>query len=282
MTLFARSLRSILQVFSGLLNKLAHIVSSPLTYTPTGWDTVIPDGKDAGWDSESVSRTEGDKWSEFRTAVDDVGPLGFSHEHSDLADTGDVYHHNVSITYGYVLARAAQNKTSLSILDYGGGLGHYYQIGKILLPDLELKYFCKELPQTARLGKDLNPEIHWFTDDSCLDRTYDLVMVSGSLQYIRYWQQFLQKASAATGSYLFLTRVPVVNNAGSFVAVQRAYGTRMLHWQFNRAELLQAISSTGLTMVREFLAGDCPYIKGAPEQCDLRGWLLQKCPPARR
>jgi putative methyltransferase (TIGR04325 family) len=276
MTLFASSFKYVLLLFGGLINKLALFVSSPLTYTPSGWDTVIPADEDAGWDSVSVTSTEGEKWAEFCKAVSGVDPLGFSHEHTDLAITDDVYYHNVSITFGYVLARVAHCKTSLTILDYGGGLGHYYQIGKALFPDLELHYACKDLPRMAALGKEVNPDIHWFTDDSCLESTYDLVMISGSLQYIQHWQQFLREVAAATESYLFLTRVPIVNKADSFVAIQEAYETRMLHWQFNRAELLQAIDDAGFTIVREFLAGDCPHIRNAPEQCDLRGWLLRK------
>jgi putative methyltransferase (TIGR04325 family) len=193
-----------------------------------------------------------------------------------MSVTNNVYFHNVSITFGYVLAKVAHCKTSLSILDYGGGLGHYFQIGKSLMPELELRYSCKDFPHITALGKEFNPEIRWFADDSCLTSKYDLVMISGALQYIQHWKQFLRKVAAATDSYLFLTRVPVVNKADSFVAIQEAYETRMLHWQFNRSEMLQAIDDAGFIIIREFLAGDCPHIKDAPEQCDLRGWLLKK------
>ena len=83
-------------------------------------------------------------------------------------------------------------------------------------------------------------------------------------------------ASAAAGDYLFLTRVPVVESAASFVAVQDAYGTRMLHAQFNKDELLEAVAQTGLDLVRELVVGDRPLVKGAPEQCELRGWLFRR------
>jgi putative methyltransferase (TIGR04325 family) len=279
MTLLTRALKNILLLTQEFTYKLALYLSSPLTYTPEGWDTSIPAETDTGWDFTGVSCTEGEKWVKFRTAVTGVGPLGFSHEDTNPdATDDDIYHHNISISFGYVLARVAHQKSSLSILDYGGALGHYYQIGKALLPDLKLSYSCKELPRMAALGKELNPEVHWFTDDSCLKNSYDLILISGSLQYIQNWRQFLRDMAESSNEYLFLTRVPVVNTVASFVAIQQAYGTRMLHWQFNRTELQNAFADAGFSIVREFLAGDSPYIKHAPEQCDQRGWLLKKCP----
>jgi putative methyltransferase (TIGR04325 family) len=96
------------------------------------------------------------------------------------------------------------------------------------------------------------------------------------LQYMEKWQKFLQDISAAVGEYLLLTRVPVVEKSNSFVAIQKVYGRQMLHWQFNQDTLLKAVKDTGLSLVREFVVGDRPYIKNAPEQCELRGWLFRK------
>lgn len=277
MTLLTNSLKYILLLFAGLIKRLSQLITpSLLTYAPAGWDTVFPVGTDTGWDAVGVSQLEGDKWAAFCKAVAGGGTLGFSHEHTDLKVTDCLSFHNINITFGYVMARAAYGKTSLSVLDFGGGLGHYFQIGKALLPDLTLHYSCKDFPRMVALGKKLNPDIHWFTDDSCLKGHYDLVVVSGSLQYVRQWQQLLCNIATVTEGYMFLTQVPVINSADSFVSVQNAYGTQMLHWQFNRAELLHVIDSAGFAIDREFLAGECPHIRNAPEQCNLRGWLLKK------
>jgi putative methyltransferase (TIGR04325 family) len=270
-----------LLLLQGVIHKLILYLNSPLTYTPEGWETVLPSGDNTGWDSDGVCKTKSEQWASFCCAVAETGPLGFSHEQDNLTVNDNVSSHNVNISFGYVLARAAYRKTSLSVLDYGGGLGHYYKLAKSLLPDLELHYTCKDLPRMVAVGKRLNPDAHWYTDDSCLDATYDLVIISGSLQYIRHWQQFLCDVAAATDGYLLLARLPVVNNVDSFVAIQQTYNTRMLHWQFNRAELLRAINDAGFTIIREILAGDCPHIKKAPEQCDMRSWLLKKTAPGR-
>jgi putative methyltransferase (TIGR04325 family) len=180
----------------------------------------------------------------------------------------------VHVTFGYVLARAAHGKTTLSLLDYGGGLGHYYRLARIFMPDVHIDFHCKEVQSIAKEGLALNPEIHWYSDDTFLRHDYDVVMINGSLQYVREWKDLLSRIASVTKEYLFLTRVPVVESANTYVAVQSVYGTRMLHCQFNRAELLETVTGTGLRTIREFVVGDRPYVKGAPEQPVLRGWLF--------
>ncbi len=260
-----------------LKNRVERLLYPPLLeYAPDGWHSVLNESDNVGWNATNVVTAEKAKWDAFGAVIAGTEPLGFSHEHADFADNRVVPFHNVHITYGYVLALAAHQKATLSVLDYGGGLGHYFQIGKALLPDILLDFHCKEMASIAEAGKMLNPDILWHTDDGCMKRKYDLVMINGSLQYLENWQQFLRDISESVGDYLFLTRVPVIEKADSFVAVQNIYGTHMLHGQFNQNDLLQVVKDTGLTLFREFVVGDRPYIKNAPEQCELRGWLFRK------
>lgn len=266
-----------MKIIPYIKQRILRILYPPLlVYAPNARKTVLTEGEPMDWNNKNVVAAEIAKWDAFSDAIKGTGPLGFSHEHSDLSLRRSVPFHNIHITYGYVLALVAHQKSSLSILDYGGGLGHYYQIGKALLPDVKINFYCKEVPSITEAGKLLNPDIRWFTDDSCLESTFDLVMINGSLQYMEKWQEFLQDISAAVGEYLLLTRVPVVDKSNSFTALQKAYGTRMLHWQFNKNALLQVIKDAGLNLVREFVVGDRPYIKNAPEQCELCGWLFRK------
>jgi putative methyltransferase (TIGR04325 family) len=257
--------------------RITRIISkNRLDYAPRGWKTQLSADSPDGWNSPSVVDSERAKWDVFCDIVKGTGPFGFNHERSDLSETRSVPFHNIHITYGYVLALAAHQRSSLSVLDYGGSLGHYYLIGKALVPHVELIFSCKETSRMVEAGKLLNPSIQWFADDSCLEKTYDLVMITGSLQYMEHWQNFIRNISKAVGHYLLLTRVPVVDESNSFVAVQYVYGTQVLHWQFNKHELLRAIEKAGFNIVREFVVGDRPYIKNAPEQCELRTWLFRK------
>ena len=83
-------------------------------------------------------------------------------------------------------------------------------------------------------GATVNPEVTFHDDDACLDRTYDLVLASSSLQYEPDWKALLRRLAAATSGLLLVTRLPVALEAPSFVILQRAqaygYATDYLGW----------------------------------------------------
>jgi len=247
-----------------------------LEYAPDAWQAKAgSDSAPSGWSANTVSEAERAKWDSFCRNLEGPGPLGFAHEHPDLTVTRHVPFHNVHMTYAYVLALTARQKDKISVLDYGGALGHYYQIARAVVPDVKIDFHCKEVPGLAALGQQLNPDIHWHVDDDCLNRSYDLVMMNGSLQYMQDWQETIARVSAAANDFFFLTRVPVVEHSGSFPARQRIYDTEMIHMQFNQDELLRAAERAGLKLLREVVVGDRPYIHNAPEQCELRGWIFK-------
>ena len=248
-------------------------------YAPDGWDQVLP-GAVTGWNTTGVVREEERKWAAFCANAAGSKPLGFSHEAKDLSVVRHVAAHNVHITFAYVLALAARRRERLSVLDWGGALGHYHVIARAVVPDLDVEYHCREVPAMVERGRVLNPSVIWHDDDGCLAGTYDLVMVNGVLQCLRDWRSLLpQMANAvAAGGWLLLTRVSVVAGP-SFVAVDRIYGSAMHHQQFNEAELLAAVADTGLSLVRELVVGDRLTIMNAPESSELRGWLFRKGVP---
>ena len=248
-----------------------------LEYAPDAWDAMRPPdaGQVGGWNAENVAETEREKWDAFCRNLEGPGPLGFAHEHPDLSVTRHVPFHNVHMTYAYLLALTARHKDEISVLDWGGALGHYYKIAQAVLPDVKIDFHCKEVPKLAAAGERLNPDVHWYSDDSCLERSYDLVMMNGSLQYMKNWREELVRVAAAAKQFFFLTRLPVVENSPSFPARQRIYGTEMIHLQLNQDEVLQVAERAGLKLFREVVVGDRPYIHNAPEQCELRGWIFK-------
>ena len=184
--------------------------------------------------------------------------------------------HNAFMTFGYVLALSAQHLSVLKVLDYGGSLGAFYHVARALMPDLSLEYHCKELTEMVRAGQEISPQICWHTEDTCFDQQYDLVMLSGSLQYVRDWQSLLAMASKAARAYVYLTAVPVVENAATYVAIQRHAGSMLLNQQFNKNELLETLRGTGLRLIREFWLNEYTYVANAPEQPSYYGCLLQR------
>jgi putative methyltransferase (TIGR04325 family) len=229
--------------------------------TPPEWE-YIPEGwsrQAGGWDVEAVAQAYREKWPSFLEAVAGPGPLGVAHEvpAGVKVPRDDIDMQQTVLAFGYALALAARGGDSVSMLDWGGGPGHYAVLARALVPEIELEYWSKDVPVLAALGRELLPQEHFVDDDSCLDRRYDLVLASGSLQYAENWQDMVARLAGATGRYLYITRLPTAIEGDSFVVMQRAhrygYDTEYLGWVLNREALLAAASAAGLELEREFI-----------------------------
>jgi putative methyltransferase (TIGR04325 family) len=246
-------------------------------YVPEGW--ARPAG---GWDAEAIAGVYREKWPSFLEATAGPGPLGVNHEvpagRPVPRDELDAQH--LVLAFGYVLARAARGRDGLSLLDWGGGPGHYAVLAEALLTEVELEYHSRDLPALVALGRELLPQHVFHDDDACLDRRYDLVAASSSLQYSEDWGATLAGLARATGGWLYLARVGVALESPSFVVLQRAhaygYETEYLGWVLNRDELLARLRAAGLELVREFVLPERPEVAGAPESpVAHRGFLLR-------
>jgi putative methyltransferase (TIGR04325 family) len=213
-------------------------------------------------------------WPGFVSAIEAPRALGVSFE-SDRWSNADLAHHNTIRTFAYVLARAARGLDAISMLDWGGGVGHYLALARTLLPELRVAYHSRDLPAVVRCGAELLPDEHFYADDRCLDASYDLVMASGSLHYVEDWSSLLQRLAAATRRYLFVTRLPMASSATSFVFVQRWHAHQFVGWCLNRNAFLDEAGRIGLTLEREFVVGETYQIAGAPEHCQYRGFLFR-------
>lgn len=251
-------------------------------YLPDGWSTS--DSRIAGWNVPSIAETQGTKWDSFRESVSGTGPLGVSHEAPAGSGREDTWAHNLIMSYAYVLALAARKKEQLSMLDWGGGIGHYHPLSKAILPDVDLEYHCQDVPMLCDVGRKLLPEGHFFDDArSCFNRTYDFVHAGSSLWCVEDWKTAAADLAAAADDYLYVTRMMFIRSAPSFVAVQRpqAYGylTEYQLWILNEGEFVAFVQSCGMVLVREFVFGPGPHVHGAPEQGVFRGFLFQRARP---
>jgi putative methyltransferase (TIGR04325 family) len=253
-------------------------------YVPEGWARHVAPG--IGWDVATVGARHRAIWDRWLGVLSGTGALGvdfwmYMRDAELGAESGtdlDFAHNSVMIL-GYVLARTAQQRKRISVLDWGGGVGQYAPLARTLLPEVEIEYHCKDVPVLNAIGRNLLPDVTFHDDNSCLDRRYDLVLVSSSLQYIEQWQNALRGLAGATENYLLLTRTPTVANYPSFVVVQRGqpygFGTDVLQWFLNRDELLECAAEADLKLVREFVIMDATPAKGVPEQMRSRGFLFE-------
>lgn len=245
-------------------------------YIPQGWAYAQTHPEVKGWNVQDVLRIYRQKWPQFVRMVQGTGPLGIAHE-SALTSNEDVYTHNAVMTFAYALGLAARDKDRLSMLDWGGGIGHYCLLAQALLPHVEIEYHCKDVSILAQYGAALLPSAHFHADDACLQRTYDFVFASTSLHYSEQWSDVL-RALAAAARCLYVTGVPIVESVDSFVFVQRpysfGYNTEYLGWCLNKREFLETATQAGMRLIREFVVGHRPFIQGAPEQNEYRGYLF--------
>jgi putative methyltransferase (TIGR04325 family) len=240
-------------------------------YIPEGWSYPT-----RGWDAEAVADAYARKWQDYLAAIEAPKPLGVHHETAEVL-TGDAGAHNMLVTFAYVLALSARGRDRLSVLDWGGGFGHYHALARSVLPGLDLDWHVKETTPVAARGRELNREVTFHDDDLVLDRRYDLVVASSSLQYAEDWQSLLGRLAEAAERYLYVARVPVALGAPSFVVVQRpyvhGYDTEYLGWVLNRDELLAAAPP----LTREFLLDARFSAAGAPEDpVDHRSFLFNR------
>jgi putative methyltransferase (TIGR04325 family) len=246
-------------------------------YIPEGWARLDRDANIKGWNVESVLAAYQANWLTFMENIDNTLPLGISPESGAQARTNLMFH-NIMMTYGYALALASRHKSALSILDWGGGIGHYYPIGQKLLPDVEIDYHCKDVPVLAEYGQQLFSQAHFYSDDSCLQRKYDFVLASTSLHYSPDWQLTLKGLAEATDGHLLVTRLPIVHQVPGYVMVQRpyqyGYDTEYLGWCLNRGEFLDTAKDLGLKLVREFILQNSSFVHYAPEQPEYWGFLF--------
>jgi putative methyltransferase (TIGR04325 family) len=254
---------------------------------PPHWQ-YVPEGfarQARGWNVEAISDAYREKWPSYLAAIEGTKPLGVYHEVPSGQAVGFEDHgaHNMLVSYAYVLALAARTRDRISLLDWGGGIGHYLPLSRALLPGVEIDYHCKDVSVLAEHGRELFPEASFYDDDSCLRRRYDLVLVSASLQYAPDWKATLAALAGATDGLLYVARAPIAMRSASFVVLQRAYDygydTEYLGWVFNRDELLAVARESGGELVREFLFSAWLSAAGAPEApIGHRGFLFARRP----
>lgn len=248
-------------------------------YVPEAWARDRGDLR--GWNDPSVLEAYRTKLDAFRTTLADAGPLAYrSSAELDLG-APSVDEQNTTLIFAYALFQATRGRNRVSVLDWGGGLGAHAFVARTVLPaEVELDYHCKEVPRIAEYGRREVPEVTFWDDESCLDRTYDLVVASSSLQYCEDWPVLLGRLAGASRDALLLSRVPIVRQHASFVVLQRAhhyrFDTEYLGWVFNRQDLLDVATESGVQLTREFVVGFRPDVVGAPEQDELWAYLFRR------
>jgi putative methyltransferase (TIGR04325 family) len=185
------------------------------------------------------------------------------------------------MSFGYVLGRVAEQRASVSVLDWGGGLGHYYVYARVLFPALKLGYVIKDFPSFCVAGKKLLSDVTYVSAERhAFARKYDLVFASSSLHYTRDYYRLLGQLCDSASDWLMITRSPIIERGDDFVVVQRpymyGYMTEYPGWFINRKRLLKFVAARGFALDRQFLVAEEPNVPNAPEQARYLGFLFRR------
>lgn len=247
----------------------------PYEHMPDGW---LPERDSrTGWNSESVADNRRRQWAVIKNAFQSTAPLGFEFDPLNTQTIKDLRSHNLYVSFAYVLALAARCKDRVSILDWGGDIGSYRLISEAVLKDVPIDYNCAELPIICRVGRELQPDVNFYSDNNeWSGKRYDLVLASSAIHYVRDWKPLVSTLIEVCSDYLYITRLPIVQKVPTFVMIQRAYDTEYLGWVINRRELIDYVQENGLVLIREFVNHEGPRIAKAPEQNTYMGFLFKK------
>jgi len=233
------------------------------------WRTDVKEIR--GWDERSVVEAQLKSWKKN----DEINEVAC------IKSTAQGYR---LLIFSYVISRIALEKEkTFSLLDYGGGLGQYYIYLNNLYPDLRVDYIVKERDLLCQYAIKNLPEVKFISSDEvAFNRTYDLIFCSSTLQYQEDWKCLFRKMISASDRYIYIARLPVVNNTKDFIVIQRPYShgydTEFLIWVFNKKGFIAWAEMAGLTLVKEFIVSDHPFINGAKEQGMEVSLLFEKSP----
>jgi putative methyltransferase (TIGR04325 family) len=247
-------------------------------HVPEGWARGETDPFIQGWNVPSIQDWHRRRFELWSRGFEAPKPLGASEYATDPTEQ-HLHSHNVHVSFAYVLTLAARDRASLSVLDWGGGIGQYYLLSRATMPEIVFSYHCKDLALVCSAGRELNPDVTFYEDESCLERNFDLVLASNSLQYSEDWSGTLRKLGGAANDFLYVAQVPTVLERRSFVAVQRPYAhhfdTEYLGWILNHEEFLATAAALGLHLVREFFFANSLAVHGIDEPAVHRGFLFR-------
>jgi len=248
----------------------------------SGWRYVGPAWPapyESGWHDQSVAESQMRHWPFLVDATAGRGPLGVSHFpwRNTVDEPAD---QNIVASFGYVLALTALAAGGpISLLDWGGGLGHYRLYASALLPRVPVEYHCFDLPGIVAAGRKLQPEAHFHTSEREIgDRSFDLVVCSSALHYAQDWPATLAVLAKTARRFLYVARLQSVERSRSFVVEQApdVYQRPYVSWFVNRGEFVERATACGLRLEREFVYDERWFVRGATEQGRSWGFLLSR------
>ena len=157
------------------------------------------------------------------------------------------------------------NNKKLNVLDFGGGNGSYYFLSKSFLEKIEINWDIVEKEFIFNLGNSMNfyknHKIKFYKDIKDIKNIPDVIIVSGSLQYLDEPEKKMKELSSLGAKYIILDRTQFLKKSGisKILTIQRwnSFG-KILEtacWILSKKDIYDNIN--GYEMINEFYKGRC-------------------------
>lgn len=109
-----------------------------------------------------------------------------------------------------MLALAASGKDKVRVADFGGAIGDYHDYANTFFAGrVSFDWAVIETEMYVELGREICPQRAFYTSLDELPWQPDIVMFSGSLQYIKDWKAYLLHTATKSAEMIFISRTPL-------------------------------------------------------------------------
>jgi putative methyltransferase (TIGR04325 family) len=118
------------------------------------------------------------------------------------------------------------NKSNAKVLDFGGGGGNLYFVAEKFFPHASFDWNVVETNQMVKQARKFiqnGPNFHSDIFKLLGKNDFDLLIMSGSLQYLPDPLGFLQKILDKNIDYIFFTRTPLTNLKENYSYMQESF-----------------------------------------------------------
>lgn len=248
-----------------------------------------PKGVASGWEHESVGLSMRRKWGKFENLTNTAQPFAMVHDAPDaFLHVPRVEAHNQYMTFAYVLARALLlHPEKLTVLDWGGGAGHYARIARKLYPDSYINYTVLDHRNVCDnayelwLGVTLDQSAHFiYAKGDGISFKTNLVIANGTVHYNPNWRECVAEVMSSACDLVYIGSARVLHREPSYVCVEDAtahgYMAPLYSWCVNEREFLSRAEIEELKLIREFYMEPALDIEGAPERPVTKGYLFSR------
>lgn len=122
-----------------------------------------------------------------------------------------------------LIKKSIFNSNKIRVLDIGGGYGDNYHLLKkeLSVQAGQLSFTVVDNQGSCSLGEQLfssSDEVSF--RDTMPENYYDLILIIGTLQYIRDWREFLSELARRKPKFVFVARTPIRVFGPSFLTMQ--------------------------------------------------------------